>query len=214
MKNRQMNICSSQGGGNQFAFYPGTDRAAFTANASVVIGSKSVYITPQPMLLDTGSAFNVFDYRVAFAIATNIKSLWPLSLARRDGLDNSTCFQPSNEVKSKVMNLIRRQNPSVFYGPYPSYVNTLALNFFVISCSSGTISITLNGVAYSIPATNYVFKDPITGFCYSAFVGVTALINTAFGEISTFSILGQPFIRSPTINAISVNHDTSFINIS
>jgi len=210
----RLEIGTNTTGGNQFSFYSGTNRAAFSTTANVIIGSFTVAITPQPMLIDTGSAYNVVDQAVALLINTYVKTLWPLTLLRRDGGsdNNSTEYEPTEEVKSNVVNLIRRQNPSVFSGPYPSYVKTLTTTFYRISCSSGAISMTLHSVTYSIPASNYVYKDT-TGYCYSAFVGVSTLSNLFSGELSTFSILGQPFFRSPSITSISVNHDTKLINI-
>jgi hypothetical protein len=213
----QLSLCTSTSGGNQFSFYSGTNRAAFTATtAKINVGSSSFAITPQPMLLDTGSAYIVVDNVLALQINTYLKTLYPVTLKRRDGEtvpDNSTFYEPPEEVKSKVMNLIRRQSPTVYSGPYPSHVSTLTTTFYRIACGSGGISINLNGVTYYITTQQYVFRDSATNYCYSAIVGVTALLNTASNEIGTFSILGLPFIRSSSITAISVNHDTRTINI-
>jgi len=214
---QKLEICTSATGGNQFPFVAGTNRAAFAAVSSVNVGSTSVVLNPlQPMLIDTGSAYCVFDNTTAGLINAAIKAQWPLSLKRRDG--DSEEYQPTEETKSRVKHLVRRQNPSQFSGPYPSHTNTLTTSFFRVNCQSGQITITLNGVAYTLPGANYVYRDTSTNICYSAFVGISASqfanMNTFSGEIASFSILGQPFIRATNINSISVNHDTKLININ
>jgi len=205
----QMYLCTSQSGGLQFPFYSGTDRAAFSASITVNVGTNSRVLTPQPMLVDSGSGYIIIDDAVAAQVAADIKAKYPLVL-RRDTPGNSS----NPEVYSRTMKLTRRQsNPKLGQGPYPSHVNALTTNFYQISCYSYDITLTINGRAFILPMANYVYHDK-TGLCYSAIVGVdySSFVNSAESGFK-FGILGMPFLRSPSLSAISVNHGTKIINI-